>query len=933
MKKLLFLFFILGILYSIKSLAQTHQVDSLTNALNLHLEKDTIRVHLLLEIGEEMYKKNTVKAIDFGQEALDVSEIISYDFGKANALSLIGICHSNDHDYKKAIEYLENSSGLYDDLNETKKYAKNLFNLGLFHSKLNENDEAYNYYKKALVIFEQLESNSDISNCLNSLGVISNKRGNYPQALEYFESLLKIVEESGESHQHSSSLNNMGVSYLFQGNYPLALEYFQRSLQIAEKADNKPIIFTSLMNIGIVYKKQENIEKALILYQESIEIAQEIDDQLGIKKCYVNIGIIYATQKDYSKALEYFNKSLAIVELLNDEYEIALSLNNIGNLYIDLGEYVFAKKHLNRSLEIRRRIHDKEGLSSTYLNLGSNELKIGNYTKAEEYSLIGLKIALEFNLRYYQKELYFQLSEIYNVSRDYKKAFINYKLFSTLNDSIFSKKNIQDITRLELQYKYEKEKELLELKQQKKDAITKREIKYHKASKNVFIIGFFIALLIILMSVYIILNKRKVNRELEAKNEEIGQQNETILLQNEELETHTEELQQHKNHLREEVYERTKELTKAKEKAEESNNLKTSFLNNISHEFRTPMNGIIGFSSLLTHAETEEEHEEYTDIIKQSCDRLLNLVNDTVEISKVHSGQAKLIKSDVNISEIIQNILIEFEESALLKEIEIETQLDAEIERLIIRNDLDKITRIFWHIINNAIKFTQGGFIKISGSVIRQDKLQFKIEDSGIGMTKEIQAKIFDYFIQAEMGNARTYEGNGIGLSLSKTYIEMLDGEIWIESQINKGASIYFNFPFVLGGKSQSKKLETASGNLENKIILIAEDNEMNYLLLKRMLAHQQLCFLHAWNGQGAVEIFKNEKHIDLVLMDLKMPIMGGYEALRRIREMNAETPIIAQTAYAHETDIERIKAVGFNAYITKPILKEKLIRLLKLWV
>ncbi|RLD73174.1 MAG: histidine kinase, partial [Bacteroidetes bacterium] len=341
-------------------------------------------------------------------------------------------------------------------------------------------------------------------------------------------------------------------------------------------------------------------------------------------------------------------------------------------------------------------------------------------------------------------------------------------------------------------------------------------------------------------------------------------------------------------------------------------------------------NGILGFSTLLINSESSEKQRRYANIVNKSCKQLLNIVNDTVEISKVHSEQAKVIKSMVNISSIVSETISEFKESAFQKGIDIKLELNLKKEQLLIEIDAHKIERVFWHLIDNAIKFTYTGHIKISGHEIKNSYIQFQIEDTGIGIPSELQEKIFDPFRQVESGATRKFGGNGIGLSLAKAYTEIIGGKIWLKSQIEKGTTVLFTIPVKESVKKEAEKQIVATGDINNKTILIAEDNELNFILISEILFSFNIKLLHAWNGKDAVEIFMQQKQIDLILMDLKMPVMDGYEALKKIKSINPNIPIIAQTAYASDTDKEEIKLAGFDDYITKPINEDKLVQMLK---
>ena len=952
--------------------AQTTTIDSLENLLLQHKNIDTIRVNLLNETASNyLNANNREEALEYAEKAIKLAEELSYSNGKAKSFNLIAKYHFNKSDYAEALANYKESLIIYKELGEKKQIsqsfhkiglvyrfqgnypkaieyyqkslkinqelgyrigiAKSLNNIGVVYKIQGDYLKALEYYQKSLKIKQELGYRKGISGSLNNIGVVYKIQGDYLKALEYYHKALKITKELGDKKGISGCLNNIGVIYYNQANYPKALEYYQKSLKIKEDLEDIKSISSTLNNIGEVFKSQGDYDKALEYYQKSLKISEEHGDKINISSTLSNIGEVFKSQGDYDKVLEYYQKSLKINEKLGDKKGISNCLKLIGRIYFEQGNDLLALEYLQKSLKISDDIGDMQGACVSYYYAGTVYLKTNNFTKALDFTNRSLKIAKELELLNNQKDIYKQLSEIYATTKKYKKAFENHVLYKELKDSIFNEKNIKKITRLEYQYKYEKEKQTIELEQQKKDAVTSKEIKHQKTIRNVFIAGLFIALFIIFLFYRIVRIKKKANNILRAKNKEIIQQKDLISEQKSEIQTQADELLEHKTNLEAIVEQRTAAFIKAKEQAEESDQLKTAFLNNISHEFRTPMNGILGFSTLLINSNSPEKQNEFADIVNKSCRQLLNIVNDTVEISKVHSAQAKVIKSTVNVSSIISEIINEFQDSAFQKGIDISLELKLEKEQMLIEIDENKIERIFWHLLDNAVKFTYSGHIKIIGQEIGNNIIQFQIEDTGIGISPELQEKIFDPFRQAETGATRSFGGNGIGLSLVKAYIEILGGKIWLESEIEKGTTVFFTIPVIESVNKEAEKQIVITCNINDKTILIAEDNDMNFVLIREILFNYNIKLLHAWNGKEALVLFKKEKHIDLILMDLKMPVMDGYEALKQIRSINPKIPVIAQTAYASDTDKEEIMSAGFNDYITKPINEYKLVQMLKL--
>ena len=801
---------------------------------------------------------------------------------------------------------------------------------------INHNEEALKYITKAQEQAVKTDFTKGEAKSLHLLGKYYLQKSEDFKAIEYCQKSLKTRAELGEikSINVERTLSLLGEIFLRKGDFLKALEHFQKALKISEELGHMSGIAGGLNNIGNLYSKQGDYNKAFDNLTKSLEINQKIGNTRGIYRGYNNLGIVLAKQGHYDKALEYYLKGYHVAEELEYKGGIGKLLNNIGNIYAEQGDYSKALEYLYKSLRVREEIDDTWGKCITFNGIAEVYLKEKKYDKAIKYTNNCLKLATELDYISRQKSSYKILSQIYSATNNYKKAYENHLLFKELNDSMFNTLIVKKTTRLEEQYKYEKKQQTAELEQQKKDIVTQSEIKYQNTLINVFIISLLGGLLTILLFVRLVRIRRKSNTLLLRKNEEILVQKEQISDQNAEIKTQTEELLQHKENLEEIVKIRTRDLRLAKEKAEESSQLKTSFLNNISHEFRTPMNGIMGFSSLLVGTDSSrEDQENFAGYIRESCSRLLNIVDDTIEISKVHSKQTETIESDVVISNIINRIIGEFRKIMDKKNIEVRVNLNLEIEHSIIRTDKYKLERVLWHLLDNAVKFTFQGYITIAGQLQNDNYIQFQVEDSGIGIPADIQNKIFEPFRQVETGSVRNYGGNGIGLSLAKAYIELIGGKIWLNSQIDKGTSVFFTLPAAKGEKEEPKAQTALNASIKNKTVLIVEDDELNYILLQEFLSNYKLKLLHAWNGQEALKLFRQEKHIDLILMDLKMPIMDGYEALKQIRIINPDIIIIAQTAYAAETDKEAIRLAGFDDYISKPINRDKLLEKIKLRV
>lgn len=366
------------------------------------------------------------------------------------------------------------------------------------------------------------------------------------------------------------------------------------------------------------------------------------------------------------------------------------------------------------------------------------------------------------------------------------------------------------------------------------------------------------------------------------------------------------------------------ELKSAKEKAEGSDKLKSAFLANMSHEIRTPMNAILGFATLIRNRVlSEEKKRDYIDLIHTNCRQLLHIITDIIDISKIEAGQISIFSKNFILNKLMNDLFMNYKNQieVLGKPIELKINNGLKHDDSAIFTDKVRLEQILSNLMSNALKFTDKGYIELGYKVNKQN-LMFYVKDTGIGITKEEQAIVFDRFRQVSVDFNRVYGGTGLGLSICKGLAERLDGKIWVESKQGKGSKFLLSIPFK-PGVLMEKPAEidyTNTYRWSGKTLLIAEDEETNYNLLESILAPTKAKILWAKTGFEAVEMCKKSKNIDLVLMDMKMPGMDGFEATKKIKAHRKELPVLAQTAYAMSTDEENCLQAGCDDYIAKPI-------------
>jgi len=381
------------------------------------------------------------------------------------------------------------------------------------------------------------------------------------------------------------------------------------------------------------------------------------------------------------------------------------------------------------------------------------------------------------------------------------------------------------------------------------------------------------------------------------------------------------------------------ELLEAKRQAEESDRLKTSFLANMSHEIRTPMNGILGLAEMLKVQDLNSpKTREYLQMISANGKLLLNLVNDIIDISKIESKQVDLFESEFSVKELLDEIscIISAEKMVENKqEVGLYARADVKDSTEIIIADQSKIRQILINLVGNAVKFTREGEIVFGCKFVENNKLLFYVKDTGIGIPESKIDVIFDRFTQADQTMTRAYAGSGLGLAISRGFVELMGGKIWVKSEVNKGSEFYFTVPCkpVYTKKVMKKpKKGLSEFNWKDLNILVVEDNLVSYKLLEISLSKTGCNILHAENGEDAVNMVKKHDEIDIVLMDIQLPVLNGYDATRAIKKLKPDMPVIAQTANAMDSDRRKCMEAGCSDYITKPIVLEDLMPVIEVF-
>ena len=699
--------------------------------------------------------------------------------------------------------------------------------------------------------------------------------------------------------------------------------------------------------------RNRNVNQAMNLLDDALSIAQQENYKEGMAQIIRDKAACYLILKEYKHSLTAFIEATQFFLSLGDRHNQLDCLNEISSIYFKLGDCPSALHYILQSLRINTELGDSEGIANNYNELGRLYIFLQEYQNAIDHFKKGMKIFEGLKNKSQMVNSYYLLGNAYNWLDEYDKA-LYYLLRASnsieqLEDIDTKVKTLGSLAILYTKLKdYEKAinffHEALSLSKEGAAPVVKAQIK--KSLGNLYIdltqydkaIETLNSALLIAQSSPMECQLAKIHQFLSSAYERLGDPVNA-------LEHFKKYFELEKNLFSEEVNLKTKalhikydleELKKQKEIAELSDKLKEQFLANVSHEIRTPMNGVLGMAHLLNKTNPTKEQEEYIDAIKISASNLMVIINDILDFSKINAGKIEFNENEFNFRDLMKGIIQTLQVKADEKKIKIGCTIDYRIKDNLVGDPI-RLNQILINLMGNAVKFTENGKILLDVKLLDQKdnicKIRMKIKDSGIGIPENKLQSIFESFEQAE-NNKRRYEGTGLGLTIVKQLVELQGGNISVTSRINEGSEFTVDMTFRLGKNQQKQDIilhneQIEALNFSNVSVLIVEDNKVNQLLLKNMLKKFGFDKLEtAENGRIALNKLR-ENNFDLVLMDIQMPEMDGYEITHeirtRLRKEMRNIPVIAITADASDKEKAKAKEAGLDDYIVKPYTPEEL--------
>lgn len=700
-------------------------------------------------------------------------------------------------------------------------------------------------------------------------------RGDDPEkAMVMAEEIIERSEAIQYSAGIGNGLNHKGACYWLMGEYEDGLDELTEAYIIAQETEDKTLEAKVLNNFGRIYRNLGDLSSALRDFEAALEINESLGNELNLTINLTNISNLYYDLGDYDTALEYALKCQPIFEKYNDSSRLVSIYNTLGDIYFKKEYFSEALRYFQKCQELTEE--ETQGRSLADSGVGKVYYRLNDFDNAKKYLDRALVQAKELNNPEAEIVAEFYKGRLYLHQGNFRKA-------------------------LEfLEHAYDLAK----------DSLRRHDL----MSIHEFLSDLYDRMGNIPKAFYHL-------KAYEKLKEEIFQQATLNKLRNLQI----------KNQI--EVAKKEKEV------AERTAALKQQFMANMSHEIRTPMNAIVGITRLLLEKAPRPDQLQYLNVIRQSADNLLVIINDILDLSKIEAGKIVIEKIDFSLRDMIQSIQEIMQLKAEQKGLELRIKINPDIpDRLI--GDPTRLNQILINLIGNAVKFTDKGFIALECEARKrsdeQVTIQFKVQDTGIGISQEYVDKIFESFTQAGTDTARKFGGTGLGLTISRQLVELMSGNIQVQSEQGEGTLFTIDIPLQVAEEQTayikpSQITEEVFHTLRHLSVLLVEDNEFNRLVaedtLKELLPDIRIAI--AENGEIAIDKIRNNDY-DLVLMDIQMPVMDGVDATRIIRSSlpddKKEISIIAMTANVLQEDVQRYLDAGMNAYISKPFQTDDLL-------
>lgn len=710
----------------------------------------------------------------------------------------------------------------------------------------------------------------------------------------FCSALLFAQDRDSKKNEIENLINDAVINYS-SFKYDKALEISKQALMKSFAIDDNLLISQCYNTIGVIFNECSDSEKAIEFYEKAVFYAKKVNNDILFNWIYGNLGSVYYFNNiDVKKGINYYKKSLFYAEKIKDSAQIQYTKLNLASAYFAIHDYKLGSKEIN---DIREKIvkeDNDEAKMSLNLLLGIYASNNNKKLEGEQYYFKAKKIAEANDFQSYLINIYENLVRHHTLHNEADKAKNYQQKLDSLHEIVYSREKLENIKNAANQIELDEYKIQLERIEQVNEE-HKRSLKDSK----LIVILFLVILIILLMFLLTLYKNIKIR---EHSNLELQQSNEALKV--------------------------------AIEKAEEASKLKSQFVSTITHELRTPLYGVIGITDIILDEHKELARSPHLKSLKFSAKYLLSLVNDILQMNKIEEKRIVLENLIFNLTDEITTIKNSVEYIADKNNDKLSVEIDTAIPEFLIGDKL-RLSQIIMNLVSNALKFTKNGEVILSADLKRVENktyfIEFKVKDTGIGIAKADQEKIFDKFVQIER-KEEDYQGTGLGLSIVSRLVELFDSEIHLESEENVGTTFFFT----IGFEYDEEKSKEIINNIEVDLsindnfynILVVEDNKINQMVTKKIIHNSNMTCTIVDDGYAAMVAIDRER-FDIILMDINMPLINGFETTRKIREKGVTTPIIALTAFDKQEVTEEALAVGMNDIMVKPFEPSKLFQVI----
>ncbi|MDT8392409.1 MAG: tetratricopeptide repeat protein [Bacteroidales bacterium] len=768
MKKIITLISFWGIIFTALQSPLSAAVPTKHDSIKLLIENanPSEMASLYNSLANLYLPSNPMHSIAYTDTAIKLASLQGQELELANSYQIKGLAYKEIQQYDSASKLLHKAEQIFRSKEKTNDLSEILETLLSLYLELNEFNRSIEINFQTLDLELALNDSAGIAQAYYNIASTYHSWEKLDSAMLYYNKALKLAGSGTNKRQLGNIHNRLGNIYFSWGNYDQALEYYLKSLHIFEEINDSAGLSKSYNNIGVINHDWKNYQESLKYYNLSYIVDSLLHNVTGQSQTLNNIAILNEDMGDRERSMRTYFRSLKLAEQAEEHYQIAVTNSNIGGLYLEDGYFEQAEAYFNKAVEHYKKANSVIGLAETDILFGDLYFEQGDYAQAEEYYKWGLDFALSNKLSLSSMNAYNGLALASEKRGNFKAALEYTNKYHAISDSIFDINTSRQLALLSNAYEIQKKDQEMEIQELR---LSEQHSKINK--QQIAVIS--LSAVILLIIIYTLIIIRQYNLRIRAWRQLLVQHNQ--------------------------ILKSRQELILAKNKAEESDKLKSAFLVNLSHELRTPMNGIMGFTDLLQRDNaTEEQRKIYISYIASSSRQLLRVLNDIIDISAIETNQLELTNESCNLDEIMTGLLHTFEQEKKDREkdhIEIIYEAPGENDKINIIADKRRLSQIIFNLLSNALTFTREGRISFGYKVTDNAMIRIFVKDTGIGIERSKFEMIFDRFRQVDDSTTRQHGGSGLGLAISRELLQMMNGTIYLESEVGKGTTFYAEIP------------------------------------------------------------------------------------------------------------------------------------------